>query len=102
MKFKIFAIRDNKAKVYGTPFFLAEEGQAIRQFTDLANNKDSLVGRHPQDFTLFRIGAYADNTAVLIGSDPIFSLGNALEFVHEEIIIPDDIVAAKLAMEKTA
>lgn len=84
MKFKIFAIFDNKAKCYSTPFFLSEEGQAVRHFTDMANDPDHSIGKHPEDYTLFRIGAYADNTAAIEPSEIPFSLGNGLDCQNQK------------------
>jgi hypothetical protein len=68
MKTKMYVIYDSKAKVYNKPFFMLNDSIAIRAVTDLANDLSTDVGRHPEDFILFSIGEYDDESATL---DPI-------------------------------
>ena len=82
MKHKIFSVYDSKAKAYLPPFFLHEEGMAIRGFTTAVNDKSHAFGQYPADYTLFNIGAFDDATAQIIHQDPI-SLGNGIEFVQK-------------------
>ncbi|AXL15310.1 nonstructural protein [Microviridae sp.] len=84
MKLKIFTIFDQKAKAFITPFFLPEEGMAIRTFTDCVNDKEHQFGKHPQDYTLFNVGAWADNTAQIIMNEAPIVLGNGVEFVVDK------------------
>ena len=66
MIFKMFGIFDEKAKAYKPPFFLPEEGQAVRAFGDAANNKELDVGRHPSDFSLWCLGTFDDNSGEVV------------------------------------
>ena len=79
MKQLMFVIYDSKANAYLQPWFLTTEPMAIRAFTDLANDSDSNVSRHPEDYTLFNIGSFDDNTAEIIWNAPI-TLGNAIQY----------------------
>lgn len=63
MYYKIYAIFDASVKAYMQPFFLRSQGEALRAFTDLANDDKSNVCRHASDFTLFEIGEYDDTTS---------------------------------------
>lgn len=45
------------------------QGQAIRMFADLANDPQSEVGKHPQDYSLFWIADFND-------ADASFETGN--------------------------
>lgn len=83
MKYKIFAVYDSKAEAYMTPFFMNKSLQAIRSFKDAIANPELPFGRHPADFTLFGIGSFNDNSAVLEAITPK-SLGNALELVSQQ------------------
>lgn len=65
MKLKAFALLDMKVGAFGTPFFMAHLGQAIRAVTDLCQDLNTTPGRHPGDFALCEIGEYDDNTGVL-------------------------------------
>ncbi len=79
MKHKIFTIYDSKAKAYLTPFFLHEDGMAIRVFADCINDGKHQFGKHPEDYTLFNIGSWSDEKAKFLTNNPI-ALGNGIEF----------------------
>ena len=80
MKTKIYTIYDSKAKAYLNPFFQPEDGTAIRIFSDCINSKDHPFAKHPEDYTLFNIGAWADNTAILVMNEAPINLGNGIEY----------------------
>lgn len=63
MKLHIFAIKDSKAEAFNTPFFQATQGQALRAFQDLANDKTSTVSMHPEDYSLYQLGYYDTDDA---------------------------------------
>lgn len=63
MKTMMFSVFDIKAAVYGTPFFMPREAAAIRAFGDLVNDERSTVSKHPEDYVLFHIGDFEDDTA---------------------------------------
>lgn len=81
MILRAFAIYDVKAEVYNTPFFYGANGQAVRAFKDLANDKQTTVGRHPEDFKLMVLGTFDDGTGEFVSSDPT-SLGFATDYVE--------------------
>lgn len=81
MKLKAYAILDTAAGAYNTPFFMQNDGMALRAFTDTGNSEDSLVGKHPDQFYLYRIGSYDDSSGELIPETP-YSLGCAINFVN--------------------
>lgn len=66
-----YSVYDNKALVYGTPFYGPTDGFAVRAFTELANDPNTTVGRHPGDFSLFCVGSFDDQHAVLTGLSPV-------------------------------
>lgn len=63
MRYKIVAVRDRAADVFGQPFFVPSIGGAIRSFGDEVNRKDSnnAFSQHPEDFDLYLLGEYDDN-----------------------------------------
>jgi hypothetical protein len=67
----ICAIRDNAIQAYGRPFFAPALGGAIRSFTDEVNNAsgDNNLYTHSDDFDLYDMGRYDDNTGEII---PLF------------------------------
>jgi hypothetical protein len=65
MKYQIVTVRDRTADVFGQPFFVARIGQAIRSFSDEVNStsSDSAIAKHPEDFDLYELGTFDDETA---------------------------------------
>lgn len=66
MIYKVFSVYDSAIKSWGIPIFARSEGEIRRSFTDASNNLDSNFCRYPQDFTLFCLGEYDDETAVFV------------------------------------
>lgn len=79
---KAFSIFDVKADAFSPPFFAPTNGFAIRQFTDLANDRQSTVSRHPGDFKLMCVGSFNDMTGYLDTVSPPESLGFASDFLR--------------------
>lgn len=65
MKQKIFTIRDDKLETYNVPFFVPTIGAAERDFTDHANNPESPLYKHPEDYTLFLLGEYDQSSGLV-------------------------------------
>jgi len=76
---EIFTVYDSKAEAYLQPFFLKTKAMAIREITDAANNPEHQFGKYPQDYVLFHIGSYNEDTAT-ITQDKTTSLGVVIEF----------------------
>lgn len=62
MKHRMFSIKDTKADVYNKPFYLINEKLVERVAADLLRDKSSEISRHPDDFIMFDLGSYDDNT----------------------------------------
>lgn len=90
MKINMYALFDSAAKAYISPFFLAEDGQALRTFSDNVNSDhENNISRHPDQFTLFKLGTYDDSNAKIETLDAPLSLANGLELVTEPQITID-------------
>lgn len=85
MEMKVFAVFDIKAKAYMQPFFGGNAGSAMRAFGDEVVKDGSPIGRHPEDYQLFELGLFNDNTGVLSGLPNAKVLCTALDFVKEEV-----------------
>lgn len=70
MKLNAYTIFDTASGVYMRPFFAAADGEALRGFKDIATDATHQVGKHPEDYTLFRLGSFNDTTAALQGEAP--------------------------------
>lgn len=84
MKFLVFSVLDAKSEAYGMPLFFAAKGQAIRAFDDQVNSQESLISKHPKDFTLCHIGEFDDTTGLLVPLNQPVSLGTGADFKKGE------------------
>ena len=82
---KVFAIYDAGAQAYLPPFILPRAEMAQRTFGDCVNSKDHQFGAHPEDYTLFCLGLWDDETAIytMEGNGPQ-TLGNGVEYVRKD------------------
>lgn len=81
MLLKVYTVYDTKAECYLQPFYCKSKGEALRSFTEISNDKNSQIGKYPEDFTLFELGEWSDATAKFGQHDTPISLGVAIEFV---------------------
>ncbi len=81
MKHEMFSVFDVKAQAYLPPFVLPSEGMAVRIFGDCVNSSDHQFGKHPGDYTLFRIGSFDDSVCVVSCTPSALKVVNGLEVV---------------------
>ncbi|AXL14758.1 nonstructural protein [Microviridae sp.] len=80
---KIYTIYDSKAEAYLPPFFMHQQGMALRTFTDCVNDPNHAFGKHPEDYTLFNAGIFDDDLGT-ITQDKLESVANGLTLVQQE------------------
>ncbi len=78
MKQNVYSIFDQASGLYSRPYFCQSDAEAIRFFSDIATDAEHPVGKHPADYTLFRLGIFDDTNGNLTDEDNT-TLGNALE-----------------------
>lgn len=86
MMLRAFSLLDSKVGTFSSPFYATHVGHAVRMCTDLANDRNTTVGRYPSDFMLFEIGTFDDQTGALSSINPI-SHGSVQAFIgvpHED------------------
>ena len=81
MLLKMFSVFDAKADAFLPPFFLHNNGLALRTFGDACNMKDHQFGKHPEDYTLFELGAFEDGSGTLKYTKRLSRLGLALSLL---------------------
>lgn len=62
MVLKVFTIYDSKVGAFKAPFLAQSKGQALRDWTDAVNDPKMAFHKHPEDYTLFELGEYDDQT----------------------------------------
>ena len=75
------SVLDVKAKAFLQPFFVPNVSMAVRSFGDAVLNPDSGIAKHPEDYNLYKLGTFDDNSGRLDSvSTPEF-LSKAVDFV---------------------
>lgn len=83
MESKMFAVYDSAVKAYLRPFQMSTRGEALRAWTDLVNDNSTNFCKHPQDYTLFELGSYDQETGKFTNHLTPQSLGVAVEFKRD-------------------
>lgn len=78
---QMFTIYDAAIAAYQQPFYMRTIGEAIRAFSNVCNDQAHEIGRHPDQFTLFHLGEYDDNTGAVMQFAIKKSLGVGVDFV---------------------
>lgn len=78
----VMSVHDKAVRAFMQPFYARSIGEAIRSFTELANDPQTNVARHPSDFVLFDLGEFDDNSGLFISREPRRVLG-AYEVVKD-------------------
>lgn len=79
---RVFSVYDAKVEAYCQPFFMGSKGQAHRSWVDVVNDPTTQFHKHPEDFTLFEIGEWDEDTADFKNHEANIPIGTALE-VHK-------------------
>lgn len=70
MELKLYSVYDRAAGAYMTPAFMSADGMALRSFADQAKDASTQIGKHPEDYALFRVGKWNDHTGELEAENP--------------------------------
>lgn len=64
-KMFIFSVRDSALDAFLQPFFAPSEGIAMRSFKDEVQREESAMFKHPQDYELWHIGFFDEDSGVI-------------------------------------
>ncbi len=81
MILKVYTVYDTKAEAYIQPFFSPTKGLALRSFQEALIDEKSNISKYPEDFTLFELGEFDQETAKFNLHNTPQSLGVAVEFL---------------------
>lgn len=71
MRINAYTLYDRKSLVYHNPFFALTDGAATRIVSDIVGDPNTSVGRHPNDYVLYRVGTYDDSLGLMLSESPI-------------------------------
>lgn len=84
----MYIVYDGKSESYTLPMFHLAVGDAIRNFTQAANSKESMIGLYPEDFSLFECGEYDEQTGKFSLYKAIKHVANAIDLVQSSEPVP--------------
>lgn len=70
MEQNLYSIYDSKGCFYGCPFSAVNDGLALRVFHSLIFSPDTDYSRYPEDFCLFHVGVFDNNSSVITSCNP--------------------------------
>ena len=77
----MYSVRDAATEIYNVPFFAKTNLAAIRQFEQLAKDESTDVHKYPDDFVLYRVGNWNEDTG-WVEKENLIKLAHARDFTH--------------------
>lgn len=84
MVLKTFSVYDVAAELYGTPFFMQSKAEAIRAFTSLVNDGNTMPGRYPAQFKLVQLAEWDNESGAFDAQFVSFGLGT--DYVNNKVV----------------
>lgn len=84
MQKKMYCIFDSKAQIYHAPFYKSTHGEAERDFQSVSRDPQSTISQYPEDFDLFYIGEFDDETGKVSPLSAIQHIIKANQFKKPE------------------
>lgn len=84
-KVSVYAIIDVKSSRFMAPVTQANDAVAVRSFKARCEQKDSIFYTNPEDFILYRIGEFNDESALIEATVPPVHICKALDFVEVKV-----------------
>ena len=60
----VISVKDRAIDAYNRPAFVPTTAVALRGFTDECNKTDSELHQHPEDYDLYELGVWDDQTGM--------------------------------------
>lgn len=64
----IVAVKDRAVEAFGQPFFVRHTNEAIRSFKEEINRSGSDIGNHADDYDLYHLGTFDDESGTVVGN----------------------------------
>lgn len=85
-KLLVISVYDSAVEAYLQPAFVRSRGEAVRSFRAAVNSEGHQFQKYADDYTLFVIGTFDEESGVLEACAPQ-SLGNGVEYVERPQIV---------------
>lgn len=85
MILRVYCIFDKKGLNFGPPVCAMNDALAKRYFQELCSSNGSIYSKYPEDFDLYEIGFYDEDTAKLTSHESNLFITNATEFFQKSV-----------------
>lgn len=79
----VYSVYDSKAELYMQPFFAMNSAVAARMFSEVALDQGHTFGKHPSDYSLWKVGEFDQSIGLVEGEKMKELVLNAWEIKPE-------------------
>jgi hypothetical protein len=85
----VVSVKDRAADIFNRPFFVPHRNVAVRDFTDEVNRlaDDNQLNKHPDDFDLYLLGTFDDNSGTFSMEEQPVVLVRAKDVIQAPIAV---------------
>lgn len=84
MNYSVCTVKDRAVDAFNRPMFVPTVAVALRSFTDECKKTDSELNVHPEDYDLYEIGNWDDQTAIYTPLEAPRVIARAQDIVIKE------------------
>ena len=74
----MIAVKDAKVGSYARPVPVVNAATGVRAFPDAVNDPSTEYHKHPEDYTIWELGSFDDQTGLFTNLDTPIQLANAI------------------------
>lgn len=80
MNLNLYSVYDTCAGIYLQIFTKASDGEAVRDWGDICMDAESIIAKHPEHYSLYRVGVWNNASGKITPENP-----ECLETAHAAI-----------------
>ena len=84
-KLLVYSVYDSAVKAFANPMYMRTKGEALRSWSDAANDPKTAMCQHPSDYSLMELGEYDDQTGQFINHPAPINMGLAAQFKQDNV-----------------
>lgn len=83
-KLLVYSVYDSKVQLFAQPFFMRTKGEALRGWIDVANDPKTNICKYPEDYSLFELGEYEEESGSFKNHQAPVNMGMAAQYKKEQ------------------
>lgn len=93
---KVYSVLDKAVNAFLPPFFARARGEAIRSFSEAANDEKHQFRRHLDDYVLYELGEFNDAAGIFTCGEPVRIIS------ARECLVSDPVSSSQFSMRPIA